>query len=303
MHTLDLGKKKVCVSVYYFRLYISFGVPLTFHWDKFLLCINQLQEFTKEKPERVGCLERTTDYLPELVRQMWLELDNSVAHFFFSCNAKSKASLRAANTVGGTTVSSRVCSAFFFLSLPGNSMKLVYLVLGVVALLLLGGPDSVLSSSSGNLHTFVGCAVREFTFVVKKPGCRGLRITTDACWGRCETWEVSGPRGLGGSVLRDSSLISKFHDGGEAVTSALPCPVLWALKSRPHDYLASSIWSETYDDAPSQRAVEVVISVVLCVWEPALGDQVLLFTHCKDHKQGVKGEWLQSQRQAMQSWK
>ena len=70
-------------------------------------------------------------------------------------------------------------------------MKLVYLVLGAVALLLLGGPDSVLSSSSGNLHTFVGCAVREFTFMAKKPGCRGLRITTDACWGRCETWEVS----------------------------------------------------------------------------------------------------------------
>lgn len=103
-------------------------------------------------------------------------------------------------------------------------MKLVYLVLGAMALLLLGGPDSVLSSSSGNLHTFVGCAVREFTFMAKKPGCRGLRITTDACWGRCETWEVSSPTSLGGSVLRDRALISssQFHDGGEAGIPALP---------------------------------------------------------------------------------
>ncbi|XP_061429819.1 glycoprotein hormone beta-5-like [Lethenteron reissneri] len=39
------------------------------------------------------------------------------------------------------------------------------------------------------LRGFVGCAVREFSFVARKPGCRGVRITTDACWGRCETWE------------------------------------------------------------------------------------------------------------------
>uniref|UniRef100_A0A8C6R6F6 Glycoprotein hormone beta-5 n=1 Tax=Nannospalax galili TaxID=1026970 RepID=A0A8C6R6F6_NANGA len=65
--------------------------------------------------------------------------------------------------------------------------KLAYLVLGAIALLL-GGCGSVLSNTGGNLHTFVGCAVREFTFLAKKPGCRGL-ITTDACWGRCETWE------------------------------------------------------------------------------------------------------------------
>ncbi|XP_051003668.1 glycoprotein hormone beta-5 [Acomys russatus] len=68
-------------------------------------------------------------------------------------------------------------------------MKLAYLVLGAAALLLLRGCDSVLSTSRGNLHTFVGCAAREFTFLAKKPGCRALRITTDACWGRCETWE------------------------------------------------------------------------------------------------------------------
>uniref|UniRef100_H2SP25 Glycoprotein hormone beta-5 n=1 Tax=Takifugu rubripes TaxID=31033 RepID=H2SP25_TAKRU len=40
-----------------------------------------------------------------------------------------------------------------------------------------------------NLHRFVGCAVREFTFLARKPGCGALHITTDACWGRCETWE------------------------------------------------------------------------------------------------------------------
>lgn len=41
-----------------------------------------------------------------------------------------------------------------------------------------------------NLKRFIGCAVREFTFLARKPGCGGLHITTDACWGRCETWEV-----------------------------------------------------------------------------------------------------------------
>uniref|UniRef100_A0A8C6P460 Glycoprotein hormone beta-5 n=2 Tax=Nothobranchius furzeri TaxID=105023 RepID=A0A8C6P460_NOTFU len=43
--------------------------------------------------------------------------------------------------------------------------------------------------SAVNLRRFIGCAVREFTFLAKKPGCGGLHITTDACWGRCETWE------------------------------------------------------------------------------------------------------------------
>uniref|UniRef100_A0A8C6UH64 Glycoprotein hormone subunit beta 5 n=1 Tax=Neogobius melanostomus TaxID=47308 RepID=A0A8C6UH64_9GOBI len=47
-----------------------------------------------------------------------------------------------------------------------------------------------LSSSALNLRRFTGCAVREFTFMAKKPGCGGLHVTTDACWGRCETWEV-----------------------------------------------------------------------------------------------------------------
>ena len=41
------------------------------------------------------------------------------------------------------------------------------------------------------LHEFRGCAVREFSFMAQKPGCRGLKITTEACWGRCHTWEVT----------------------------------------------------------------------------------------------------------------
>ncbi|XP_053290724.1 glycoprotein hormone beta-5 [Pleuronectes platessa] len=50
-------------------------------------------------------------------------------------------------------------------------------------------PRSLHAVSAVNLRRFVGCAVREFTFLAKKPGCRGMHITTDACWGRCETWE------------------------------------------------------------------------------------------------------------------
>lgn len=81
-------------------------------------------------------------------------------------------------------------------------MKLAYLFLGPMALFLLAGCSCVLSTSSGNLLTFVGCAVREFTFLAKKPGCRGLRITTDACWGRCETWEVSLKTSPGSKAFR-----------------------------------------------------------------------------------------------------
>uniref|UniRef100_UPI0037E7EF02 glycoprotein hormone beta-5 n=1 Tax=Semicossyphus pulcher TaxID=241346 RepID=UPI0037E7EF02 len=50
-------------------------------------------------------------------------------------------------------------------------------------------PHSLQRVSAVNLRRFIGCAVREFTFLAKKPGCGGLHITTDACWGRCETWE------------------------------------------------------------------------------------------------------------------
>ena len=89
-------------------------------------------------------------------------------------------------------------------------MRLVCIFLGPMALLLLAGCGCVISTSSGDLRTFVGCAVREFTFLAKKPGCRGLRITTDACWGRCETWEVSPKRGSGGNAFMSLGLILKY---------------------------------------------------------------------------------------------
>ncbi|XP_058638798.1 glycoprotein hormone beta-5-like isoform X2 [Onychostoma macrolepis] len=42
-------------------------------------------------------------------------------------------------------------------------------------------------------QSFRGCAVRDFAFMAKKPGCRSLRINTEACWGRCHTWERPVP--------------------------------------------------------------------------------------------------------------
>ncbi|KFP26772.1 Glycoprotein hormone beta-5, partial [Colius striatus] len=68
-------------------------------------------------------------------------------------------------------------------------MKLHCLILGSLLLLLLAGCGGGLGASTIDLRTFTGCAVREFTFLAKKRGCRRLRVTTDACWGRCETWE------------------------------------------------------------------------------------------------------------------
>uniref|UniRef100_A0A672S8Y2 Si:dkey-23i12.9 n=1 Tax=Sinocyclocheilus grahami TaxID=75366 RepID=A0A672S8Y2_SINGR len=32
-----------------------------------------------------------------------------------------------------------------------------------------------------------------FAFVAKKPGCRSLRINTEACWACCHTWERPVP--------------------------------------------------------------------------------------------------------------
>ncbi|KAJ7345271.1 hypothetical protein JRQ81_001221 [Phrynocephalus forsythii] len=69
------------------------------------------------------------------------------------------------------------------------AMKLQWVFQGSLFLLILASCISPLRPSSINLRTFIGCAVREFTFLAKKPGCKGMRITTDACWGRCETWE------------------------------------------------------------------------------------------------------------------
>ncbi|XP_074677719.1 glycoprotein hormone beta-5 [Strix aluco] len=68
-------------------------------------------------------------------------------------------------------------------------MKLHCVILGSLLLLLLASCGGTLKTSAIDLRTFIGCAVREFTFLAKKPGCGGLRVTTDACWGRCETWE------------------------------------------------------------------------------------------------------------------
>ncbi|XP_075470976.1 glycoprotein hormone beta-5 [Ascaphus truei] len=68
-------------------------------------------------------------------------------------------------------------------------MKLCRVVIAFLQLLLLASVPHTTATSNISLRTFIGCAVREFTFLAKKPGCKGLRITTDACWGRCETWE------------------------------------------------------------------------------------------------------------------
>lgn len=65
--------------------------------------------------------------------------------------------------------------------------------------------------SAVNLRSFIGCAVREFTFLAKKPGCGGMHITTDACWGRCETWEVR--RSL-------SAIGAEFKAGGSSLSVA-----------------------------------------------------------------------------------
>ncbi|XP_057711387.1 glycoprotein hormone beta-5 [Corythoichthys intestinalis] len=59
-------------------------------------------------------------------------------------------------------------------------------------LLMLGSQSAAEMRVSGMtpaLHGFRGCAVRDFSFVAQKPGCKGLRVTTEACWGRCHTWE------------------------------------------------------------------------------------------------------------------
>lgn len=63
-------------------------------------------------------------------------------------------------------------------------------------------PETLSQASAVNLRRFIGCAVREFTFLARKPGCGGLHITTDACWGRCETWEVRAERGRESYAVR-----------------------------------------------------------------------------------------------------
>ncbi|KAM6909053.1 glycoprotein hormone beta-5 [Xenentodon cancila] len=59
--------------------------------------------------------------------------------------------------------------------------------------LLAAGAVIMCVSVTTPLHSFKGCAVREFSFVAQKPGCKGRHITTEACWGRCHTWERPVP--------------------------------------------------------------------------------------------------------------
>ncbi|XP_056299015.1 glycoprotein hormone beta-5-like [Pseudoliparis swirei] len=63
----------------------------------------------------------------------------------------------------------------------------------LLLLLLVAGAAEVCVALTTTLHGFRGCAVREFSFVAQKPGCKGLRISTEACWGRCHTWEKPVP--------------------------------------------------------------------------------------------------------------
>ncbi|XP_041834182.1 glycoprotein hormone beta-5-like [Melanotaenia boesemani] len=70
-----------------------------------------------------------------------------------------------------------------------EAMKSSGLMLSCFLLWMSLQPDSRNHVSAVNLRRFIGCAVREFTFLARKPGCGSLHITTDACWGRCETWE------------------------------------------------------------------------------------------------------------------
>uniref|UniRef100_A0A671NKD1 Si:dkey-23i12.9 n=1 Tax=Sinocyclocheilus anshuiensis TaxID=1608454 RepID=A0A671NKD1_9TELE len=66
-----------------------------------------------------------------------------------------------------------------------------FLVTAVNFLLLFPGFYSTIAVTT--LQCFRGCALRDFAFVAKKPRCRSLRINTEACWGRCHTWERPVP--------------------------------------------------------------------------------------------------------------
>ncbi|XP_037116398.1 glycoprotein hormone beta-5 isoform X1 [Syngnathus acus] len=72
-----------------------------------------------------------------------------------------------------------------------HSMRVLPPPLLLLLLLLLLGQSSALMrvAETTALNGFRGCAVREFTFVAQKPGCKSVRVTTEACWGRCHTWE------------------------------------------------------------------------------------------------------------------
>ncbi|CAK6967952.1 glycoprotein hormone beta-5-like [Scomber scombrus] len=74
-----------------------------------------------------------------------------------------------------------------------RSMHLHPLSLSFLLLLVAWAAVVCVAVTTTTLHGFRGCAVREFSFVAQKPGCKGLRITTEACWGRCHTWEKPVP--------------------------------------------------------------------------------------------------------------
>ncbi|KAM8746772.1 glycoprotein hormone beta-5-like isoform 1-T1 [Acanthopagrus schlegelii] len=75
----------------------------------------------------------------------------------------------------------------------GSSAESMHLPLPLLLLLVAGAAIVCVAVTTSTLHGFRGCAVREFSFVAQKPGCTGLRITTEACWGRCHTWEKPVP--------------------------------------------------------------------------------------------------------------
>lgn len=193
--------------MYSVGLWISFGVTHILclfwkdHWDKLLQHTSQLQQlsYNKEKPENAlgGWASREGHgiHTGTSYRNRWMPVLEFVGIYnfwaHFPWNARSKVPLIATNAWLTVPLRAARSVKLYPFSLRKSSMKLAFLFLGPMALLLLVGCGCVLGTSSGNLRTFVGCAVREFTFLAKKPGCRGLRITTDACWGRCETWEVS----------------------------------------------------------------------------------------------------------------
>ncbi|XP_039640955.1 glycoprotein hormone beta-5 isoform X3 [Perca fluviatilis] len=100
------------------------------------------------------------------------------------------------------------CVASLLLSGPGLALCCFLLWISLQ-------PDSLHRVSAVNLRRFIGCAVREFTFLARKPGCGGLHITTDACWGRCETWEMTLVHKQesipGRSVCLESLSVSRHH--------------------------------------------------------------------------------------------
>ena len=79
----------------------------------------------------------------------------------------------------------------------------MHLPLSLLLLLVAGAAIVCVAVTTSTLHGFRGCAVREFSFVAQKPGCTGLRITTEACWGRCHTWEVTHTQPVSSAAISE----------------------------------------------------------------------------------------------------